>query len=117
MAAATAITNTVLTLNTVAATPATAAVEATNGAHITAAADQKMLILLENATTASKTATIKAGNGLQGINDLAITLGNSEKKCIVVESMKYVNQSGTNKGKIIIIGTDANVKVACIALP
>ena len=114
---ATAITNVTLKLNTGSAAYATAAVDATDGALVTAVADQKMLILLENGTSATKVATIKAGNGLQGINDITVSLGNVEKKAIVVESLKFVNQSGTNKGKILITGTDANVKVACIALP
>ncbi len=115
--AATAITNVTLKLNKGSDAYATAAVDATDGALITAVADQKMLILFENATSATKVATIKAGNGLQGINDITVSLGNVEKKALVVESMKFVNQSGTNKGKILITGTDANVKVACIALP
>ena len=115
--AATAITNVTLKLNTGSAAYATAAVHADDGALVTAVADQKMLILFENATSATKVATIKAGNGLQGVSDITVSLGNVEKKAIVVESMKFVNQSGTNKGKILITGTDANVKVACIALP
>lgn len=115
--AATAITNVTLKLNTGSAAYATAAVHADDGALITAAADQKMLILLENATSVTKVATIEAADGLQGLNDVTVSLGNVEKKAIVVESAKFVIQSGTNKGKILITGTDANVKVACIVLP
>ena len=117
MAAATVITNLELVPNVGSAAYTTAAVEATNGAHITADADQKMVILLENGTSATKTVTIVAGNGLQGVKDVTVSLGNAEKKAIWLESMKFVNQSGTNKGKIVIKGTDAYVQVACIVLP
>ena len=118
MAAATVITNTSLVLNTFAAMPATAAVEATNGALVTAAADHKMLLIAENASAdTAKTVTVKAGNGIQGIADLAVSLGAATTKCVVIESMKFVNTSGTNKGKILITGTDANIKIACVLLP
>ena len=40
-------------------------------------------------TTAEKTATIKKGNGIAGVSDLAVTLAASEKKCIVIESSKF----------------------------
>jgi hypothetical protein len=118
MAAATVITNTSLVLNTFATLPATAAVEATNGALVNAAADHKMLLIAENASVdTAKTVTIKAGNGIQGLSDLALSIPAATTKCIVIESMKYVNTSGTNKGKILLTGTDANIKIACVVLP
>ena len=118
MAAATVIVNTELVLNTAAAMPATAAVEATNGALVTAGADHKMLLIAENASAdTAKTVTIVKGNGIQGTSDLALSLGAATTKCIVIESMKFVNTSGTNKGKMLITGTDANIKIACVVLP
>lgn len=116
--AATAIVNTVLGFNTGAAMPATAAVDAADGALITCdKADQKMLIIMENADGANaEDVTIKAGNGVQGVNDLVINLAASQKKVVTVESGKYKNISGTNKGKIKITGT-ADVKIACVVLP
>jgi phosphoheptose isomerase len=118
MAAATVITNTTLALNTFAALPATAAVEATNGALVTAGADHKMLLIAENASAdTAKTVTVKAGNGIQGLSDLALSIPAASTKCVVIESMKFVNTSGTNKGKILITGTDANIKIACVLVP
>lgn len=116
--AATAIVNTVLAFNTGAAMPATAAIDAVDGALITCdKADQKMLIIMENADAANaENVTIKAGNGIQGTEDLVIALAASQKKVITIESGKYKNVSGTNKGKIKITGT-ADVKLACVVLP
>lgn len=116
--AATAITNLVLAFNTADEIPATAAVDATAGALITCgAADQKMLIIMENSDAVNdETVTIKKGNALQGTADLAVVVPKGEKHTIVVESGKYKNISGTNKGKILITGT-ADVKLACVVLP
>lgn len=116
--AATAIVNTVLGFNTAAALPATAAVDAADGALITCdKADQKMLIIMENADGANaENVTIVKGNGVQGVADLVVALAASEKKVITIESGKYKNLSGTNKGKIKVTGT-ADVKLACVVLP
>jgi hypothetical protein len=35
----------------------------------------------------------------------------------VVESGKYVNTSGTNKGMLVVNGGSADLKVACVVLP
>lgn len=116
--AATAIVNTVLAFNGNQIMPATAAVNATDGALITCnKADQKMLIIMENSDSSnSENVTIKKGNGVQGVADLVIAVPKSETHTIVVESGKYKNVSGTNKGKIVVTGT-ADVKLACIVLP
>lgn len=75
--------------------------------------DDKMLLILENAAAASKTATIKAGTKLQGVADLPISLASSSGAVVVVESGKFVNDAG----KVVIHGTDGNVKVAAVELP
>lgn len=111
------ITKTQLVRNQLGDMPAAVAVDATDGASIVYdKADNKILIILENAAETEKTGKILAGNGIQGTNDLDFTLDASGKHCIVVESGKYVNTSGTNKGKLIITGADANVKVACVVI-
>lgn len=116
--AATAITNTVLAFNGAKIMPATAAVDATDGALITCgAADQKMLIIIENSdSTNAETVTIKKGDGVQGVADLALSIPKSETHTIVVESGKYKNLTGTLKGKIKITAS-ADVKIACVVLP
>ena len=118
--AITSITNKKLKLNTVEAMPTAAAVDATDGASVDYSnkSDGRILLILENAHgSASKTATIKKGNGLQGVADLEIEIASGAKKCIVVESGKFVNVSGTNAGKVIITGSSADIKVSAIELP
>ena len=112
--AATAIVNTVLSRNTPAAYTAPAALNASDGALITAAADEKMLIILE--ATAAGSAVIKAGNGLQGVKDLTVTFSAAGTQCVNLESGAFVNVSGENRGKIQITGP-ANIKAACVVLP
>lgn len=68
--------------------------------------DGKILIAVDTAE-----ATIKAGNGLQGVADLTVGTG----KCVTVESGKYVNVSGTHKGTVYITG--ATAKVLAVQLP
>lgn len=122
--AATVITNLTLSaVNTAGAFPATAAVAANEGALVTFnKEDQKQLIILENShvSTTAVTAVIKAGDGIQGIADLEITLAAATKKCLVVESGRFKNMSGTNKGKVLILDNDTTstaLQVACIVLP
>ena len=58
-------------------------------------------VVLAIAGTAGTTITIKAGNGLQGVNDEVITLS-SELTLIKLESGRFKNVSGENKGKIVL---------------
>lgn len=121
--AATTITPTALTgFNAAAALPATAAVEANLGALIAFnKADQKGLIFLENSNaTTTATAKIVKGDGLQGTADLSIEIDPSETKVISIESMKYLNLTGDNKGKVLVIDSDTTattLKVAAVFLP
>ena len=121
--AATTITPTALTNYNVAGDlPATAAVAANEGALIAFdKADQKGLIILENSNaSATATAKIVKGNGLQGTTDLSITIAPSGKKIISIESMKYKNLTGDNKGKVLVKDTDTTattLKVAAVFLP
>lgn len=98
--------------------------------------DEKVLILAQNTAVSGddKTVTVKAGNGFQGVNDLAkADLGYGEYTLIVIDSARFKNvtenatlkalSSATAadqisaKGKVFITGTDANVKVAVFRLP
>lgn len=117
--AATSVTNTSLKFNTAGDMPTAVAVNAADGAVIdfSNCEDGRILIILENASTAEKTATIKAGDSIQGVSDLAVKIAASGKKIITVESGRFMNVSGANRGCVVITGTDANVKVAAIELP
>jgi len=120
--AATEITNTVLKRNEAKAMPTAATVAKGDGALVTFDKDdQKILLLLKNNTTATHTAVIKAGNGLQGVSDLEVTLDGSAEACVVVESGRFKNVSGANKGKVNIVSKDTTgtpqIGVRAIVLP
>ena len=125
---ATTITNTVVTRNAATNVPAAATVANNDGALVTFDKDdQKILLLLKNnITDATHTAVIKAGNGLQGVSDLSITLTGTttaagNEKAVVIESGRYVNVSGDNKGKVVIVSADTTtgtqIEVRAIVLP
>ncbi len=117
--AATSVVNTSLKFNKAETMPAAVAINATDGALVDYSnkEDARILLILENATAAENTVTIKAGDSIQGISDLTVTLASSETKVITVESGKYMNVSGQNRGCILITGNNANIKVAAIELP
>jgi len=96
----------------------TALTSATDGALVPfVGADNKMLIAISNVNVAAKTVTFKAGNGLQGVGDLTVSIGASETKYFPLESGKFKNVSGTNKGKMLIVGETTDIKVGAILLP
>lgn len=113
------ITNTTLKRNEMGGIPATVAVDVTDGAGIKFSnkSDGKILIIIENSGAAEGTATIEAGNGLQGVEDLVLTIGNGKKVGIVVESGKFVKMTGENRGLVVVKGSSADIKVAAIELP
>jgi hypothetical protein len=120
---ATKITNTVLKRNEAKAMPTAATVAKTDGALVTFDKDdQKILLLLKNnVTNATHTAVIKAGNGLQGVTDLEVTLDGGAEACVVVESGRFIDVSGDNKGKVNIVSKDTTtgtqIEVRAIVLP
>jgi len=120
---ATTITNTVVTRNAATAVPSAATVANIDGALVTFDKDdQKILLLLKNAVAnATHTAVIKAGNGLQGVTDLEVTLDGGAEACVVVESGRFMDVSGDNKGKVNIVSKDTatgtQIEVRAIVLP
>ena len=125
---ATAITKTVITRNAATNVPTAATVAKTDGALVTFDKDdQKILLLLKNnVTNVTHTAVIKAGNGIQGVSDLEITLTGynttaGNEKAVVIESGKYMDVSGDNKGKVNIVSKDTTtgtqIEVRAIVLP
>lgn len=95
----------------------TTAIDVTSGAEIKLDGhDERTVILIYNSATSEGTATIKAGNGLQGVRDEVCTIPASSVAFIVPESGRFKNVSGDDRGKLIITGA-ATIKVACIMLP
>lgn len=82
--------------------------------------DHNIMLVFQNtnASATVRTATIKKGNALQGVSDLVSgDIAASKYGAVVVESGRFVNVSGTNKGKILVIPSHAELKMAAIALP
>ncbi|MEG2175010.1 MAG: hypothetical protein RR135_05960 [Oscillospiraceae bacterium] len=112
--AATGIRPTKLGWNSGTGMPAAVAIDATDGALVDfSAADSRILLFLEAASAA--TATIKRGNGLQGIGELVVGVPANGRVCVVLESMKFVDRQGAQRGKLHVTG--AGIKVACVELP
>lgn len=99
-------------------TALTAAVDASDGAEFAMEErDDKYLLLIQNGATSAKEITIKAGNGIQGVNDLTHTLGASSFTFVQIESGRFKNVTGPDKGKVIIKGASADIKVAVFKTP
>ena len=125
---ATTITKTVITRNAATNVPTAATVVKDDGALVTFDKDdQKILLLLKNnVSNVTHTAVIKAGNGIQGVSDLEITLTGTNttagnEKAVVIESGRYMDVSGDNKGKVNIVSKDTTtgnqIEVRAIVLP
>lgn len=95
----------------------TTALDASDGALIDfGARDNKILLLLQNAASSENTVTVKAGNGLGGVNDLAIAIPASSFVTLALDSSRFKFVTGENKGKIHLTGA-ATVKVAAFKMP
>ena len=96
------------------------AIDETDGAYfVMAKGGDKYVIGIKNASSSSgdKTIIIKAGNALQGANDISLALAQNEIAWVVLDSGKFKNVYGVNKGKVILTGTDNNLQVKVIELP
>ena len=120
--AATTITKAVITRNAATAMPTAGTVAANEGALVTYdKADQNILLILKNnITNATHTAVIVKGNALQGVADLEISIAASSEVVTMIESGRFANVSGTNKGKILVKDKSTSgtaIEVAAIVLP
>lgn len=78
----------------------------------------KILLIISNGGSAAKKATIVKGNSLQGTEDLEISVTNGKSVGLVIESGKFENVSGDNKGKVVIKGEDdTSLTVQVVELP
>ena len=95
------------------------AVNAAEGARIAwNFRDDKILIVAQNADSAAKTLTIKAGNGLQGAaGNLEISLGAGMTTYVAIDSGRFKNVTGDNRGYVLLTGGSASVKIAVFKLP
>jgi len=94
------------------------AVDATDGAEfVMKERDDKYLIVVTNAASAAKTVTLKAGDGFQAGEDLVHSVPASSFSIISIDSGRYKKLSGEDKGKVLIVGESADIKVAVFRLP
>ena len=118
--AVTALTTVKLALNDWSdAITETAASAAADGVTIANGADFKTVILAHNTHgSAAKTVTVKKGNGLGGVEDIAAeSIAAGATKAIAIDSSRFVNTSGTNKDKMLVIPESTDVKFVVIELP
>ena len=95
-----------------------AAVDAADGAEFAMSGrDDKTLVLVQNSASSEGTVTVKAGNGIQGVNDLTVTVPASSTTALVLDSGRYKNVSGNDRGKVVVLGSAATIKLAVIELP
>lgn len=114
------IKNTSLARNEAKEVLSAVAVDATAGASVdyTNMSDGRIFLMFTNSNaSAAKKVTILKGNGLQGTEDLEISIPASKIYGIVIESGKFANVSGDDKGKVVIKGESADIKVQAIELP
>lgn len=107
--AVTAIQKGRMTLNGALELPAAVACGADGATVEYDAEDRRILLMIGTAD-----ATIKAGNGIQGTEDLVIPFTTGKTKAVVIESGKFVNTSGPHKGKILITGATATVQAVVL---
>lgn len=114
----------------------------TYGAYFTMGdRDEKYLIVIRNAASASgsdsvndnQSATIKAGNGIQGLKDITVSdLDHGEYTYVCIESGRFKNVAENDtlkalssdtagsqvsaKGKVFITGTSTNIEVGVFIL-
>jgi len=104
------------------------ALDETEGAEFTMTQrDEKYVIGVKNAisTSGNVTAIIEAGDGLQSISgDIKQVLAKNDIAWIVIDSGRFKNVAGTNKGKVIIKSLNAegtagsaDLQVKVIQLP
>lgn len=87
------------------------ALDATLGAEFTMTArDEKYVICVQNAASSAVnvTAIVEQGNALQNhMGDVSVLLAQNAIAYIVIDSGRFKNVSGTNKGKVIVTSLDA----------
>ena len=92
------------------------AIDAADGAEIDySGRDDKMLIMLMNTTDSTVTVTVKAGNGIQGVCDLTVEVAGMTT--LALESGRFKNVSGPDKGKVILAASAAGVGVMAFKMP
>ncbi len=102
-----------LTMRNDIATPELTALTANTDKAIEWSENDEKMILVVNATQAT-TLTVKAGNGIQGVCDLTLTVPVGVS-LVKLESGRFKFVTGENKGKIVVV-SPGTPKVGVAAL-
>ena len=95
----------------------TTATSASDGFHITDnGADNRLAFLIENTAGSDGTITFKAGNAIQGVEDIVFTVSSSSKAVVWIDSGLIKNVYGANKGKVVAIPSATTMHVAPVHL-
>jgi hypothetical protein len=79
--------------------------------------DNRLVLLLQNTATAAATATVKAGDGIQGISDYVHDLPASSVSALRLEAGKFKHVTGDNKGSVVVIPSATTVLAALALIP
>ena len=88
--------------NTIAAVTLEALTESTAKAIDWSEKDEHTVLVIN--ASAQTDLTVKAGNGIQGVTDLVLTVPKGVS-LVKLESGRFKNVSGANKGKVIVVST------------
>lgn len=98
-------------------TAMTTALNASDGALVAwDERDEKITLVIRNTATSEGVAVVKAGNGYGGVADLEVPVAASSFVILALDSARFKNVSGENKGKVHITGP-ATIEVAAFKLP
>lgn len=88
-----------------------------DGATVPIGKDERLTFIATNANAADKTLTVAKGDGINAAADLVITVPHGEFVAFELDSSRYGQMSGTNKGKFSITSNaGADVKLMPIQL-
>ena len=74
------------------------------GVSIPIGKDDKTVIILYNDGTSPANVTIEKGDGLQGVNNLAVTLTGGKYYVLSIDSGAFKHLTGTEKGNVVVKG-------------
>lgn len=77
-------------------------------------ADNKTIFVVKNANAAAKELTIAKGNGIQGVNDLVMSVPAGKHAFFQVDSGAYVNATGDDAGKLIASVDSTDITLAVL---
>lgn len=100
--------------NTLATIETAALVASTPKAIAWGESDEKMVLVINNTASSAVSLTVKAGNGIQGVVDLVVSVPKGIS-LLKLESGRFKNVSGENKGKIVVV-SDGTPAVGVAAL-